>query len=126
MPDKDKETIAAMVKARECCRQLQNSYEQIVSNGRAGFDGRIVSALKSATDRLMEMMKKITPDCLSLIRSVQDRIYMKNVMNDIRMFLERVIVLEREARQALLQAGIKKNLSCLERPVSVRFITGAV
>jgi hypothetical protein len=95
--------IAAMVKARECCRRLVQTYEQArcAPNTAAAGPSGLLRAADATANRLLRYMRLLPRDEREFGGGPDQRAYALRLRAEIREMLEKVVILERETRYAL-------------------------
>ncbi len=93
--------IAAMVKARECCRRLVQAYEQARTAPDSFAEGRV--GFLRATDvnarRFLHYLRLLPRDLGAFAGGPDNRLYAARLRAEIRELLERAMILERETRR---------------------------
>ncbi len=95
--------IAAMVKARECCRRLVQTYEQARNASEPPVDGHIglLRAADTTANRLLHYVRLLPRDVGLIVSGRDSRIYATRLRAEIRELLEKAVILERETRHGL-------------------------
>ena len=93
--------ISSMVKSRECCRRLVQSYEAERNRRQASPQPAtnvpmLQSANQTATQILTHLGSLPQQPCATM--NEETRAYSSKILNDIRGLLEKAIMLEREMR----------------------------
>ena len=96
-----RDIISSMVKSRECCRRLVQSYEternRRSSSPAANADvGMLQNANRTATQILTHLSTLPSKPCATM--DAESSRYTSKVLGDIRGLLEKAIMLEREIR----------------------------
>jgi hypothetical protein len=95
--------IAAMVKARECCRRLVQTYEQTrygPDTANANPNGALRAA-DAAANRLLRYMRIIPHGKDLRVNEPDQHAYAQRLRAEIREMLEKAVILERETRYAM-------------------------
>lgn len=111
------EIISSMVKSRECCRRLVQSYEaernrrQTAPAAAPASVPMLQSANQAATQILTHLATLPRQPCAAM--NEETRAYSSKILTDIRGLLEKAIMLEREMRTTATsqpQAGSQEEL----------------
>jgi len=101
----DDEMIATMVKGRELCRQLVRTYESAYAEAEAAdmneperLEG-LTRADRTAT-RMLACLRQLPGRPTELLADDSRRRYVSRLMAEITVLLDRVMILEREVRNA--------------------------
>ena len=102
----EEDVIAAMVKGRECCRQLIKAYERVHTGEDAGNSGAADIEMLTTADRtvtrMMACLGDIPAGVAGGIADESRRQYVARLLKEMGLLLERLMVLEREVRVAAM------------------------
>ena len=95
--------ISSMVKGRECCRRLVQTYEtarrQSLSSRSPGpGDLRMLETAETAATQMLSHLSHLPANPCEAMPTEEARRHTSQVLGDIRSLLEKAIMLEREMR----------------------------
>lgn len=98
--------IGAMIKGRECCRQVVRAYEQTrdaryATNPDVRPDVNSLKRVDNAASRLLGHLKNLPENPQSRVTRDSDKKYATQLLGEIGQLLEKAIIMEREMRQAI-------------------------
>ena len=95
----EEDVIAAMVKGRECCRQLLKAYETVHTGGNGGSpDIEMLTMADRTVTRMMTCISNLPSGVAGAIVDESRRQYVARLLKEMGVLLERLMVLEREVR----------------------------
>jgi hypothetical protein len=97
-----RDIISSMVKGRECCRKLVQSYESERSRRQlapgTGTDVGMLRSAESTASQMLQHLSQLPAKPCDTMLSDEARRYTSKLLGDIRDLLEKAIMLEREMR----------------------------
>jgi hypothetical protein len=100
------EIISAMVKSRECCRQIVQLYESVREDG--DMTKGSLTARRNSLDRanaslsqMLLQMKKLPDKPVNCFTLEDDKRYVSSLFSEISELLEKAMILEREVRSSV-------------------------
>lgn len=97
------QVLAAMVKGRESCRRVIQSYEMIRARNSSSTtpvpgDSKLLPSANRAASQMIEYLSELSGEVNKLANSETNRQYVLRLTLEIKEMLEKAMILERETR----------------------------
>lgn len=104
----DMDMIQGMVKGREECRRIVVAYERARSRSGSALacpDSGVLDELRGAAERLVMHLRRVPGRADRQFRFMANARYAEQLLDELRILLERALILERESRFLLRAQG---------------------